>query len=205
MTTTGSDGKQYEMLCIPLNRLQGWLFTVNPNKVRADIKDKVVKYQDECFQVLHDYWTKGAAINQAAVDAGSTDVLNLLKQAVAEIEAKNLEIKLIKSANEQLALENNDLADRNEVLEKIDGSFYIHEAAKVLGAKQKLFRDWLKENKILNKDGSVSEKYREKGWLVQAIEIIPTGKAVTVAKLTTKGFSNIEAVWASEQRPMLRI
>lgn len=53
-----------KMLCIPLRKLNGWLFSINPAKVRADIRDKLIAYQEECFTVLHDYWTKGAAVRK---------------------------------------------------------------------------------------------------------------------------------------------
>lgn len=52
-----------KMLCIPLKKLNGWLFSINPEKVRADIRDKLIKFQEECFTVLHDYWTKGEVKN----------------------------------------------------------------------------------------------------------------------------------------------
>lgn len=61
---TPSKGGIQKMLCIPLKKLNGWLFSINPEKVRADIRDKLVKYQEECFTVLHDYWVKGKAENQ---------------------------------------------------------------------------------------------------------------------------------------------
>lgn len=59
ITTTGKDGKQYEMLCIPIKKLNGWLFSINPNKVRADLKERLESYQEECFLALWDYWTEG--------------------------------------------------------------------------------------------------------------------------------------------------
>lgn len=64
MNTPLKGGLQ-KMLCIPLKKLNGWLFSINPEKVRADIRDKLIQYQEECFTVLHDYWTKGAAIRPA--------------------------------------------------------------------------------------------------------------------------------------------
>lgn len=54
-----SNGGIQEMLCLPLKKLNGWLFSINPEKVRADIRDKLIQYQEECFSVLHEYWTKG--------------------------------------------------------------------------------------------------------------------------------------------------
>ncbi|CAI0819626.1 Phage anti-repressor protein [Serratia entomophila] len=62
--STPSKGGIQKMLCIPLNKLNGWLFSINPSKVRADIRDKLIAYQEECFTVLHDYWTKGAAVRK---------------------------------------------------------------------------------------------------------------------------------------------
>lgn len=60
---TPSNGGIQKMLCIPLKKLNGWLFSINPEKVRADIRDKLIQYQEECFTVLHDYWTKGQVSN----------------------------------------------------------------------------------------------------------------------------------------------
>ncbi|WP_220711585.1 phage antirepressor N-terminal domain-containing protein [Citrobacter freundii] len=60
---TPSKGGIQKMLCIPLKKLNGWLFSINPEKVRADIRDRLIQYQEECFTVLHDYWTKGKAEN----------------------------------------------------------------------------------------------------------------------------------------------
>lgn len=63
ITTTGKDGKQYQMLCLPLKKLFGWLMTISPNKVKPELRDAVIKYQEECDDVLWDYWTKGKAVN----------------------------------------------------------------------------------------------------------------------------------------------
>lgn len=61
IATTGKDGKKYEMLCMPIKKLNGWLFSINPNKVRADLKQRLEEYQEECFLALWDYWTVGVA------------------------------------------------------------------------------------------------------------------------------------------------
>ena len=67
MKTTGSDGKTYEMLCMPIKKLNGWLFSINPEKVRSDLKEKVICYQEECFEALYNYWHFGKAERQSAV------------------------------------------------------------------------------------------------------------------------------------------
>lgn len=61
MTTTGLDGKQYKMLCLPLEQLPAWLITISPNKVKPEIKTTIERYQAESSKVLWHYWTKGYA------------------------------------------------------------------------------------------------------------------------------------------------
>lgn len=65
-----SKGGIQQMLCIPLRKLNGWLFSINPEKVRADIRDKLIQYQEECFSVLHDYWNKGVAVRKSKTAPG---------------------------------------------------------------------------------------------------------------------------------------
>ncbi len=65
MTMVASDGKSRLMGCIPLRKLNGWLFSINPEKVKASIRKTVVRYQEECFQVLHDYWHNGIAVSES--------------------------------------------------------------------------------------------------------------------------------------------
>lgn len=59
ITTVGNDGKSREMVCLALKKLTGWLHTININKVKPEIKDKVAAYQDRSDDVLYEYWTTG--------------------------------------------------------------------------------------------------------------------------------------------------
>lgn len=67
MITTPTKGGEQEMLCLPIQYLNGWLFGVDVSRVKAEIKDKIIMYKKECYQVLHDYWNKGVAINPRRV------------------------------------------------------------------------------------------------------------------------------------------
>ncbi|MCB4228030.1 phage antirepressor N-terminal domain-containing protein [Mannheimia haemolytica] len=61
ISMVAKDGKIRQMLCIPIKKLNGWLFSINPEKVRADLKEKVICYQEECFEALYNYWHFGKA------------------------------------------------------------------------------------------------------------------------------------------------
>ena len=54
------DGKLREMVCIPLRKLPAWLYSISPEKVRPEIREKLVKYQEECDEVLWNYWLSRA-------------------------------------------------------------------------------------------------------------------------------------------------
>ncbi|HGN2048529.1 TPA: phage antirepressor N-terminal domain-containing protein [Proteus mirabilis] len=59
ITMVAEDGKERNMICLALRKLAGWLHTISPNKVKPEIRDKVIKYQEECDDVLYEYWTTG--------------------------------------------------------------------------------------------------------------------------------------------------
>ncbi|WP_081408757.1 phage antirepressor N-terminal domain-containing protein [Acinetobacter larvae] len=50
--------------CLLLRKLPAWLYSIHANKVKPELRDTVIKYQEECDDVLWDYWTKGQAINK---------------------------------------------------------------------------------------------------------------------------------------------
>ncbi len=84
--TVAEDGKNREMLCLPLAYLNGWLFGVEINRVKKEIRPALRKYQEECFQVLHDYWHNGVAINPRPT---SKDERTPLKNAVNMLVGKS--------------------------------------------------------------------------------------------------------------------
>ncbi|MFA0716367.1 phage antirepressor N-terminal domain-containing protein [Vibrio splendidus] len=58
IATVAQDSKNRDLLCIPLRKLFGWLQTLQPNRVRKEIRDKVIQYQNECDDVLWRYWNQ---------------------------------------------------------------------------------------------------------------------------------------------------
>lgn len=61
--TIPSIGGAQKMICLALRKLAAWLNTISPNKVRAEIRERVIRYQEECDDVLYEYWTKGKVVN----------------------------------------------------------------------------------------------------------------------------------------------
>jgi len=63
-TTVGGDGKEREMVCIPLRYFPSWLFSINPNNVKEEIRDKLLEYQIKCNDVLYNYFFRRAEFAQ---------------------------------------------------------------------------------------------------------------------------------------------
>lgn len=55
-------GKQL-MICLAFRKFAACLSSIQPNKVRPEIRDNVIQYQEECDDVLYEYWTKGHVVN----------------------------------------------------------------------------------------------------------------------------------------------
>ncbi|MDG6340408.1 phage antirepressor N-terminal domain-containing protein [Glaesserella parasuis] len=83
ISIVAKDGKIRQMLCMPLKKLNGWLFSINPEKVRPDLKDRVIQYQEECFEALYNYWNFGKAERKT-----TTDERTGLRQAVSALVSK---------------------------------------------------------------------------------------------------------------------
>lgn len=52
-----ADGKDREMVCLPLRYVYGWLATINPANVAPEARESVSRYRQECYDVLYDHFT----------------------------------------------------------------------------------------------------------------------------------------------------
>lgn len=66
-------GGMQKMICLALRKLAAWLNTISPNKVRPEIRERVIRYQEECDDVLYEYWTKGQVTNPRKSETTADD------------------------------------------------------------------------------------------------------------------------------------
>lgn len=79
--TAPTKGGLQEMLCLPIHYLNGWLFGVDTNRVKAEIKDKLITYKKECYQALFDYWNNGVAVNHRLSSDDTLPLRNAVNMA----------------------------------------------------------------------------------------------------------------------------
>jgi hypothetical protein len=68
MNTQGEGGQQRDMLCLPLDYVSGFLFGINADRVSPDIRDKLVRYQRECYKVLSAAFQEGRLTAEPSFD-----------------------------------------------------------------------------------------------------------------------------------------
>ncbi|AYH00864.1 hypothetical protein C5E26_07875 [Pectobacterium parmentieri] len=79
-----------KMICLALRKLAAWLNTISPNKVKAEIRDRVIRYQNECDDVLYEYWTKGQVTNPRKARKSTAKQLTPLRQTVERLIATGM-------------------------------------------------------------------------------------------------------------------
>ncbi len=59
VTNTQGQEQHRSMLCLPLDYISGFLFGLSASRVRDDIRDKIIRYKKECYQVLAEAFQEG--------------------------------------------------------------------------------------------------------------------------------------------------
>lgn len=151
--TIPTAGGFQRMACLPLRKLAGWLQTISPNKVKPEIREKVIQYQNECDDVLYEYWTKGVAVNprinftDATREANEIVRLDEDSYAIASLGSKMflLRKEALKVIREKvrtwelkyrLRLDIRDakkrVTDHNSILRRVDPSGFMCDLREVL-------------------------------------------------------------------------
>lgn len=104
IATTGSDQKQYKMLCIPLKYVFGWLFQIDAHKVKPTAKAALERYKVECYDVLYEHFYMRAAKYEKRERLKAEKRESILiaeqqrKDAVAKVDKLKRELKELDEA-----------------------------------------------------------------------------------------------------------
>ena len=97
---TSTPGGKQTMLCLPLDYISGFLFGINATRVKPDLKEKIIRYQRECYKVLAEAFVDGRlTANDGVDDLIATDPDN------AAVQAYQMALAITKLARQQLAIE----------------------------------------------------------------------------------------------------
>lgn len=68
-----SQGGEQDAGCLPLRKLPGWMQSVSVAKVSAQVRERLIDYQNECDDALWSYWNNGHAVNPRAQHPAAND------------------------------------------------------------------------------------------------------------------------------------
>lgn len=101
ITTAGATETQTrEMLCLPLDYLNGWLFGINATRVKEGIRDNLIRYQRECYRVLADaFLPPGLIVRSVDADDRALVQLHNMALVIASTTREMLETKQLSLNN----------------------------------------------------------------------------------------------------------
>ncbi len=110
LRTTGSDGKQYEMVCLPLDYLNGWLFKIDARRYKGERQALIIRYQKECYRALADHFLGGRSVSSsgtiprpcpyspsstAITPSAALDAIRAAVERTAQIDAANIRFDML--------------------------------------------------------------------------------------------------------------
>jgi len=117
-----TQGKQRrEMTCLPLDYVGGFLFGINADRVKPELRERVIRYQRECYRVLAEAFQEGRLTTDASFDdllaGASADVVDAYRIAQAVMKlARNQVVMEARLADTETAV--SSIGDRLELLEQ---------------------------------------------------------------------------------------
>jgi hypothetical protein len=148
--TEGKDGKIYNMTCLSLDYLNGWLFKVPASRYKGKKREAIIRYQKECYQALHDYFHNGGALNQNADQDQLAGLLGKMASMTALAVSEAMGEKIFGIAQELKNFEKKiiELHMENDLLKEFCPKGEPGEISKVTGLpKDRFVRGYFTSNR----------------------------------------------------------
>lgn len=196
------EGSDQEMVCLALKFLPGWLFGVSVNRIKEELREKIVRYQREGYDVL---WE---AFQEGRLTAG-TDFEDLLASDTPAAQAYKIASAIMKMAHQQLLLEAQlethatQLVDHEQRLEEIEatlgdqGRFVTPDQASQISQAVKVIAMELGKRTKKNEYGAVyGQMYRQFG--ITGYKQLPAWQFDSAIKWLTDWYKRITGATGDE-------
>lgn len=89
-----------EMTCLPLDFISGFLFGINAGRVKDEVRDRLIRYQRECYAVLAEAFQDGRLTTDPEID-----IEVLQQQDSPAAQAYQMAMAVVRLARQQLIIE----------------------------------------------------------------------------------------------------
>ncbi|MCA9995739.1 MAG: ORF6C domain-containing protein [Anaerolineales bacterium] len=202
ITTTpsvdGRGGGLQEMSCLPLKFLPGWLFGVSASRVKEELREKIMRYQRESYDVLWEAFQEGRLTSDATFE-------DLLANDTPAAQAYKMASAIMKMARQQILLEAQlgthavQLQNHEQRLEEIEatlgdpGHHITPEQAMQISQAVKTVAIALEQKTGKNEYGAVyGQLYREFG--ITSYKQLPANKFERAIKWLTNWYRRITGI-----------
>lgn len=141
-----------EMICLPLDFLNGWLFGIDAGRVKDELRDKVLRYQMECYRVLAEHFQK--EIYRPSTSTSGLAQIRDMGLAIAQMAEQQMEMERnvtrAHSRLDQAALAFKALDQRVTGIERklTPGTLITDEQASEVSQAVKALADYLKSKDV---------------------------------------------------------
>ena len=116
--TPGRGGGTQEMVALPLKFIPGWLFGISVNRVREELRERILRYQRECYDVLWEAFQEGRLTSdesfEALLDRADPDIVQAYQMARAVVRLARNQILLEARVTDRLESHERRLEDIEE-------------------------------------------------------------------------------------------
>ena len=195
--TVTESGQRGQMLCLPIDYLNGWLFGINATRVKEEIRERLLRYQRECYQTL------AQAFGGTQVEEANSPTLAALGQV------REMGMAIVRMAEEQMAFERRlaqtenridqaavvygDLTKRVRLLEQkmLPGNAITEEQASQISQGVKSVALALGKQTSRNEFGSVyGELYRRFG--ITSYKLLPASRFAEAMAFLTEWYLELD-------------
>jgi len=169
-----------EMLCLPLDYLNGWLFGINANRVKSDVRQRLIRYQRDCYRILADAFLQRSPAAEQSTNATLLQVREM-GLAIARMAEEQMEfdrrLNLTEDKVDETAVVVGDLTQRIVTLEErvSPGEAITDEQASQISQAVKAVAIVLTKQSGSNQFGAVyGELYRKFG--ITSYKLLPAGR-----------------------------
>lgn len=85
-------GGDPEVLCLPVEFIHGWLFGINASRVKSELKEKIIRYQRECYHVLWEAFNP-QALTSSSIGPSTLEQIRATGLAIAQLAEQQMEME----------------------------------------------------------------------------------------------------------------
>lgn len=193
--TVTEAGQRGQMLCLPIDYLNGWLFGISATRVKADVRERLLRYQRECYQVLAQTFMGTPSESDSATMMALSQVremgLAIVRMAEEQMEFER-RLTTTESRIDQAATVYGDLTKRVKTLEErmAPGATITEEQASQISQSIKAVALELGKQTKRNEFGAVyGEMYRKFG--ITGYKLLPIRKFEACMNWLTEWYQSL--------------